>query len=150
MRNDPLTIALYGENTLNDSQIYAWNSDLEGDGAIYLTIEKSADAPSGSLSVTCSGNKWGAIMPGDLTVRGGAQVILVKKDGSGDTGNCGINADGCNVIIEGEGTKLDITNTETDKPAVSGQRMLPSETARVWRSLLPMAERFLTLKDQAA
>ena len=115
VRNDPLTIALYGENTLNDSQIYAWNSDLEGDGAIYLTIEKSADAPSGSLSVTCSGNKWGAIMPGDLTVRGGAQVILVKKDGSGDTGNCGINADGCNVIIEGEGTKLDITNTETDK-----------------------------------
>ena len=114
VRNDPLTIALYGENTLSDGQIYAWNSDLEGDGAIYLTIEKSADAPSGSLSVTCSGNKWGAIMPGDLTVRGGAQVILVKKDGRGDIGNCGINADGCNVIIEGEGTKLDVTNTETD------------------------------------
>ena len=115
VKNDPLTIALYGENTLSDGQIYAWNSDLEGDGAIYLTIEKSADAPSGSLSVTCSGNKWGAIMPGDLTVRGGAQVILVKKDGSGDIGSCGINADGHNVIIEGEGTKLDITNTETDK-----------------------------------
>ena len=115
VRNDPLTIALYGENTLSDGQIYAWNSDLEGDGAIYLTIEKSADAPSGSLSVTCSGNKWGAIMPGDLTVRGGAQVTLVKKDGRGDIGNCGINADGCNVIIEGEGTKLDVTNTETDK-----------------------------------
>ena len=79
VRNDPLTIALYGENTLNDSQIYAWNSDLEGDGAIYLTIEKSADAPSGSLSVTCSGNKWGAIMPGDLTVRGGAQVIRQER-----------------------------------------------------------------------
>ena len=115
VKNDPLTIALYGENTLSDGQIYAWNSDLEGDGAIYLTIEKSADAPSGSLSVTCSGNKWGAIMSGALTVRGGAQVTLVKKDGKGYTGSCGINADGYNVIIEGEGTKLDVTNTETDK-----------------------------------
>ena len=114
VKNDPLTIALYGENTLSDGEIYAWNGYLEN-GAIYLTIEKSADAPSGSLSVTCSGNKWATIMSGDLTVRGGAQVTLVKKDGSGDTGNCGINADGYNVIIEGEGTKLDVTNTETDK-----------------------------------
>ena len=115
VENESLTIALYGENTLSSGQINAWNSDLERGGAIYLTIEKSAGAPSGSLSVTDSRNNWGAIMSGDLTVRGGAQVTLVKKDGLGDVGNCGIIVDGYNVIIEGEGTKLDITNTETDK-----------------------------------